>query len=1663
MKAGSGLHLARVPRPQGIGCLAVVVIVHVLGAAGAEGATGQNVEDVKTHFVRWEQHLYSPLHGPRPEPIYCHNDADKSGIAYITDDANVVLPRFKAVRYGRRIVFVGYTQESGDQADARRMCKDLGLDLARWGIKSGFTKVKDGKVPPYNGPQFYKGSTEDGWPIRKCINSLLELEGYEVAAGAYMDADLFSPWNLAEAEIVNRLADESDPGDTGYWWRPMAEDPEYEFVPVGGWHSLPNTRFMQDPGVEFQSKWQKVYVGSSQEYQCKLWDRQKPRWPATAVQWRRGSGVYDSGTADGVCREKDRFGGWQIVEESSVIPADFVWETPSSKFMCEMCGIPGTQGVQKGCCGHGETFNPDTNTCLPPTAKECVGGFYSAQWYRGKFLQYGCRPCPVGSFCVGGAKPPEACGTEARPGFAAVEERSECSVCPANTVNPSLSGALLGTAPKQAFDNEEGDAVPVLAGGTLGVSNCTVCPNGKERPEGSGISQTSPCVRCSPGKECHDGTYGTCPPGTYAESNGGACLDCPAGTYMDEEGGIQCKLCPPGAFNDQVAQTGCLPCEEGHYEDRAGSTGCRPCGFGSYQGQKGQASCVLCPAGKYGNMQGGHSPDQACASCARGEYADRDGMTACTKCPVPTSTVKEGETSAAQCACPQSAFLEGTNCFLCVNQGAIDASNCTGPLDGTFWDCRGGAGACRCRPGTRLSNEWPTRGMCVPCKQCVFGEHVTQEACGHQALDQRSCASCGLCKEHEFISTVCTGEGAGDNQACTPCPVVAGSIEARGCPGNIAFNTRRFQRPVGERHAFWDQACGQGWYQIETLSEVWSTESVGAPWHGQNDYLLVHPYSREFVVVAERGLWVYSGFPGEPSNETAVTEALWQDPKPKLVTGAYAQEGGAVYILDRLGNVLVYNGTLRALQWFSGVDTEEFVGESFEWETSEFSRPHCDTVPVNPRNRTAPILYCAMDDAGGASQLLVVRKDGSRQRLPYRRLGSTTLGLVYDWHTHTMVWSFYTDTASSATNAYKVVLGPTCEVMSVGNGMGTLMFAESFTACSMAIHPDPEDRRMCMLSYRKQAGEPVGRYELAMVARERSSTPVRIGIPSIVTDWYVSSHFLPDYSFWIYQKGRLWQWEQCRRCPEGFTTGGPGARGAGECHCEHGFWNGTSCAPFTACAPGQYLRIGGNKTHDAVCSDCTPCSPGSYMDVGRDVLQLLDKTYCTHHRSDPLGDSVPTTRCLGCTACRSMQWANGKCSGRGLHDIDRDRDCTGCKRCLDGQYISEPCPMFTGGGLSVCSDCTGCEDGFYIKGTSCSGLATDNVGPGSVACQRCCNGLNEAPRFTEECNGKRSWPSFDEATKCMVVGPLEPTPAPPTTGANEITTAPGATTTPSPEPTAGVLIAMTLDAGDLGAAGVTQEIRQALIAALSAWLQVDARRITLASIDDAGRRRRLLALTISFRVEDVDEQGLRAIQDRTENLTELQGLIYEQGLSVEVQDVGVSLDSPAPTPAPTPGPTPSPTPAPPPGQTPSPTPAPTIPPTPRPSPPPTPAPSPAPLPEVTSAPPAETVTTRADATTTPSRPAATPSPSTGTQAVQTTPTPVPGQPGQDEDEGLPLEWTVVIVVVSLVVCTALAIACLTLWLKRKHRKGLAAKRGPDPVLTDLFTIQPKKLSGIPRK
>lgn len=167
-----------------------------------------------------------------------------------------------------------------------------------------------------------------------------------------------------------------------------------------------------------------------------------------------------------------------------------------------------------------------------------------------------------------------------------------------------------------------------------GMSECKVCPAGKNCPEGTAVPQ--PCPRkyyCLIGNDVrNNGNPVLCPKGTFGGHEGlkeeSECTHCTAGHYCDKAGlsnfaglckaGYWCKTKAESATPNRDENRNFGPCPSGGYYCEAGSSAPQRCPVGRYalpdrDKLKSAGDCDICVAGSYCAYGNETEPTGKCA------------------------------------------------------------------------------------------------------------------------------------------------------------------------------------------------------------------------------------------------------------------------------------------------------------------------------------------------------------------------------------------------------------------------------------------------------------------------------------------------------------------------------------------------------------------------------------------------------------------------------------------------------------------------------------------------------------------------------------------------------------------------------------------------------------------------------------------------------------------------------------------------------------------------------------------------------------------------------------------------------------------------------------------------------------------------------------------
>ena len=252
-------------------------------------------------------------------------------------------------------------------------------------------------------------------------------------------------------------------------------------------------------------------------------------------------------------------------------------------------------------------------------------------------------------------------------------------------------GSVLSVAPCNVNNGVPTGCVTCLYGHYLSaVGKCTICPDGKGKPQSVSTAVDETGTGCNP--------YSSSPPCNVNAGSGDTCANCIAGYYLKTA--ISCSLCPDGFGKakdtavpapDATGATCTIKSTGGCNVNTGTPSSCLNCAAGYYL--KSAGVCAVCPDGKgkavdtvsvidaLGNgcttKSGGseianckvYGAKNACAICTTGYYPAATTGATCEKCP-------------AACVACSSA----TTCLYCAANHYYSAV-------GTCTACTGGASA----------------------------------------------------------------------------------------------------------------------------------------------------------------------------------------------------------------------------------------------------------------------------------------------------------------------------------------------------------------------------------------------------------------------------------------------------------------------------------------------------------------------------------------------------------------------------------------------------------------------------------------------------------------------------------------------------------------------------------------------------------------------------------------------------------------------------------------------------------------------------------------------------------------------------------------------------------------------------------------------------------
>ena len=255
----------------------------------------------------------------------------------------------------------------------------------------------------------------------------------------------------------------------------------------------------------------------------------------------------------------------------------------------------------------------------------CEPGHYS------KLGEADCKPCPAGSYCVGGqeaASDPKPCLN----GYYSSDGQIKCTKCPSGYICKVKTTAGIMKCPP-GYIAKNGVTCEICPKGRMcpfPEFESIPCPTGTYAPQ-EGMSFCAPCPHghsCTPAAEAT-----ACLEGKYAYLYDGACIACPDHHACTGYLKIDCPL----NFYSGGSSSTCTPCTDRH---TCMMKPPQPCKDGEYA-IANSFICRKCPAGHYCKV-GEAFP------CDSGSYAPYEGLAECLKCPEGTFSLR-GSTTCENC------------------------------------------------------------------------------------------------------------------------------------------------------------------------------------------------------------------------------------------------------------------------------------------------------------------------------------------------------------------------------------------------------------------------------------------------------------------------------------------------------------------------------------------------------------------------------------------------------------------------------------------------------------------------------------------------------------------------------------------------------------------------------------------------------------------------------------------------------------------------------------------------------------------------------------------------------------------------------------------------------------------------------------------------------
>ena len=433
---------------------------------------------------------------------------------------------------------------------------------------------------------------------------------------------------------------------------------------------------------------------------------------------------------------------------------------------------------------------------------ECIAGKYQDQSEVGTGKTQTCKNCLVGLASVKAADScsytPKTCppGTASNSvecndcvggKFTAIEGSTECKYCALGTEFTS-SKTSCTWCDAGMFQNQTAQA----------FAKCQTCVAGT-----SSVQNTKEHYTCE-----YNST--SCPPGTYHDSSGNACVACEIGKLRVHAGATSssdCITCTPG-FEYVDTISACTACEKGQYQEDGtlygpkcktcekgqaamdSLTSCAPCAEGKYQDgvvSTKQWGCSFCAVG-----HGFVTSSEICVACEKGQYQPRSDVVSakCIDCEDGQFTIKSESTKCLYCKPGYEFTTRDTLCSRCVDTTVQDNNATAGavckscPAGFAFvnvdercstcppgqWNLLGGLetveGCLTCDEG-RSSQHW--REPCTDCKTGLYQEDNISSVWG--------CKHCPSGREYIDVNHSCTAcdsgryqsESAGYSSECMNC------------------------------------------------------------------------------------------------------------------------------------------------------------------------------------------------------------------------------------------------------------------------------------------------------------------------------------------------------------------------------------------------------------------------------------------------------------------------------------------------------------------------------------------------------------------------------------------------------------------------------------------------------------------------------------------------------------------------------------------------------------------------------------------------------------------------------------------------------------------------------------------------------------------------------